>query len=257
MTAGAVVCAVAAVGGGAPSGVAVLVQAVAALALAAGAGWVNRRGLLAMAVLEAEMAATDGGGWSGRPVARWEAWAVVAASGAAVLAAWVAAVSVAAGWTPDVGCVGGWRGLLAPVVAGVAAAGAVFVLVDDLRHHGVEAEPVAVCFATAILWHWLSGGGSGAAGDAAVAGVLAGGGFWVVNAGLRVTGSAFGNGDAWLVAAAGAWIGGNVWAWATFAGVSLVCGTLLYGLRRGKPPPAAPYVAAGTLAALATPMPWW
>lgn len=144
--------------------------------------------------------------------------------------------------------------MAAPLVAGVTAGAAVFVLVDDLRHHGVEVEPVAVCFAGAILWRWLAGGpyggGSWAAGEAAVVGVLVGGGFWMVNLGLRWCGAAFGNGDWLLIAAAGAWIGTALWGWLTFLAVQGVVTIGMHWAVRGRSAPLGPGVVIGVVAAL-------
>jgi prepilin signal peptidase PulO-like enzyme (type II secretory pathway) len=230
----------------------IAVQVALALAIALLAGVLNSRGLRALADLEIGLASRPGAnrGWAGRPMVQWEVWSVACGTCIAVLVASTLAWQATVSWSAwDGGCSDWWRDRTAGVVAGIAAAAAVFVLLDDLRHHGVTLEPVAVCFGTAVLWRWL-GAGFTDAGEAAVVGVIAGTIFALINAGLGVFKMAFGNGDWALFAAAGAWLGAEVNGWIVFLAVLTMISIAVGVGVRGRETPAGPAIIMATVAAL-------
>lgn len=231
----------------------IAVQAFLAVVVAVLAAVLNSRGLRALADLEIGVGSypTAKRAWTGRAMKRWEIWAVACGSCIAVLVtstfAWQATVT----WAGDGGCTDWWRDRTAGVVAGVAAGAAVFILLDEMRHHGVALEPVAICFGTAVLWRWL-GGGFADAGETAVVGVTAGMAFALINAGLGVVNLAFGNGDWALFAAAGAWVGADARGWAVFLAVVTVISIAVVAGARGRETPAGPAILMATLTALIT-----
>ena len=230
----------------------VAVQASLALLIALLAAVLNSRGMRALADLEIGLAARSEAnrGWTVRPMVAWEVWGIAGVSCVAVLTATAVAWQVTGSWTAwDGGCSDWWRDRVAGVLAGIAAGAAVFVLLDDLRHHGVTLQPVAICFGAAVLWRWL-GGSFAEAGEAAVAGVTAGMAFAAINAGLGVLRIGFGNGDWALLAAAGAWVGADGWGWIVFLVVSTVITLGVLTGTRGRESPACPAIFVATVAAL-------
>lgn len=230
----------------------VAVQSSLALLIALLAAVLNSRGMRALADLEIGLAARSEANraWTVRPMVPWEVWGIAGVSCVAVLTASAVAWQATGSWLAwDGGCTDWWRDRVAGVVAGIAAGAAVFVLLDDLRHHGVTLQPVAICFGAAVLWRWL-GGSFAEAGEAAVAGVAAGMAFAVLNAGLGVFRIAFGNGDWALLAGAGAWVGADVWGWIVFLAVSTVITVGLLAGTRGRETPACPAIFVATVTVL-------
>lgn len=231
----------------------IAVQAFLAVVVAVLAAVLNSRGLRALADMEIGLGSCPAAkrAWSGRAMMRWEIWAVACGSCIAVLVAFIFAWQATVTWSGDGGCVDWWRDRTAGVVAGVAAGAAVFILLDEMRHHGVTVEPVAICFGAAVLWRWL-GSGFADAGEAAVVGVTAGMAFALINAGLGVVRMAFGNGDWALFAAAGAWVGADARGWAVFLAVVTVISIAVVAGARGRETPAGPAILLATLTSLIT-----